>query len=177
MRNHPASALGLAARGSVEQFDRARWRLLARAAGQAVGDPRKVLYHPVVQVARDTSALGVGGVEGLLQQRFPLPLPLAQPPGERPSQRNLHQLQGDERADRHRRKALPDTPAGRRHGVVPVVRLEQQALSSRRTDRQIDLEQLSLRPFVPVLRLGQVADLRLDHAMVESGDLVRTQDV
>ena len=141
---------------------------LARRAGERKGDAGKVLDDAVMQVAGDAAALRVGGIEGLLQQSLTLTLAFAQPPGERPRDRDLDQLERDQRADRDRREALPDPGAGGGDGVVPVVSLEQQSLSAGRADREVDLEHLVERALETVLRFLEVTDLCLDHPFVRA---------
>ena len=88
-----------------------RPRSVARGRRQRVRHAREVLHHAVVQVARDLAAFDVGRFERLAQQRFALLRALPQPAGERPRQRDLHELQCDQRAERDRGEAAPELVA------------------------------------------------------------------
>ena len=68
----------------------------------------EVLHDAVVEVAGDAAALVVAGVERLLQQGGALALGVPHAPGQRPRQRELHQLEQDERAEQQRGEHRPD---------------------------------------------------------------------
>jgi hypothetical protein len=110
-----------------------------------------------VEVIRDSASFGVRRVERLAQQCFALALPLAEAPRQSPRERDLHQLQDDERTERHRREAAPHPPTRGRHRGVAEVGLEQERLAARRADGQIYLQQFAVLTLEAVLRLRQVA--------------------
>src|SRR5262245_35280519 len=93
----------------------------------------------------------------MTEQSFALVLALSKPTSERPREGHLHEYQHDECTERDRCEAPPKSRPRRVHCVVPVVRLEQERLTARRPDRQVNLEELAVLPLEPVLRRGQVA--------------------
>ena len=60
---------------------------------QRVRDARQALDDAVVEIPRDASALGVGRVDGALQQPLTFFLTLAQPARHRPRQRDLDEVE------------------------------------------------------------------------------------
>ena len=102
-------------------------------------------------------------------------LALPQPAGQRPRDRDLHQLEHDQRAERDRGEAAPDARAGRGNRVVAEVGLEQQPLPVRRPDRQVDLEQLLLGALETVLGAREIAHVGFDAPLVDRRDLVGAQ--
>ena len=118
---------------------------LAGGAGQRERDAGEILDDAVVEIGRDAPPFEIRRVERLPQQRLAFALALAQPAGQRPRERDLHELEHDERAERDGSEAPPDARAGRRDRAVAEVGLEQEPLAARRPDRQVHLEQLLLR--------------------------------
>ena len=143
---------------------------------EPIGHAGQVLHDAVVEVARDLAALDLGRVQRALQERLPLALAQLEPAGQRVGERDLHELEHHEGAERDGSEAAPQPGAARAHRVVREVGLEQQGFSRRRVHRQVDLEQLpALRPLVAVLRLVEIAHLGFDPAGVDRLDLVRAE--
>ena len=152
-------------------------RLSPCGGRERVGDAGEVLHGAVVEIGRDLAALDVARFEGPVQQQLSFPQPHAQAARERPGDRDLHELQHQQRAERDRSKAAPQPAAVLRDERVAVVGLEQQPLPRGRADREVDLEQLAVRALVAVLRLRQVAHLGFDRARVDGANLTGAQHV
>ena len=144
---------------------------------ERVRDTGQVLHRAVVEIGRDLAALDVARFQRPVQQQLAFPQPHAQAARERPGDRDLHELQHQQRAERDRGEAAPQPIAVACDERVVVVGLEQQRLPRRRSDRQVDLEQLAVRAFVAVLRLRQVADVGVDRADVERAAFVGREPV
>jgi hypothetical protein len=72
---------------------------LGPGADQGVVGGGQILDDPVVEVAGDGAALGVGGLDGPAQQPLPLAQAGVQPAGGGPGQRELEQLEQQQRPD------------------------------------------------------------------------------
>ena len=147
-----------------------------RAVGErreAEGDAREVLHDAVVQVGGDAATLVVGRLDGPLEQHLALPVAALQAPGERPRQRDLAEQQDDERRDQRRRERA-EQPARRSRSSTRSAGRSRRApgVPFGRADRGVRLEQLALLALEAVLRLGQVAELRLGAAGREQLALV-----
>jgi len=125
---------------------------LGVGADQGVVGRGQVLGDPVVEVAGDPAALGVGGLHGPAQQPFPLAQAGVQPAGGRPGQRQLEQLEQQQGPDGDGQELAPHGAGVGRHRAVPRVGLEQQGLAAGGGDGQVGLEQAALVALEPVLR-------------------------
>src|SRR5215212_8079528 len=105
---------------------------LGVGADQGVVGRGQVLGDPVVEVAGDPAALGVGGLHGPAQQPFPLAQAGVQPAGGRPGQRQLEQLEQQQGPDGDGQELAPHGAGG--------------------GDGQVGLEQAALVALEPVLR-------------------------
>ena len=173
----PQVADPLAERGGgvVQRF---RLGVLAAALGplgqrrEPERDARQVLHDAVVQVGGDAAALLRRGLDGARQQVLALAVPALQPPRHRPRERQLEEEQHDHAAEQ-RRGQRPEQPLGAgADRAEALVDLEQHLRAVRRADRGVRLEQLALRPLVAVLRVAEIADLRVRAARLEQLQLV-----
>ena len=139
---------------------------------ERVGDTGKVLDRAIVEIGCNLAALDVARFERPVQQQLSFPQPHAEAARQRPGDRDLHDLQHQQCAERDRGEAAPQAIAVPRDERVVVVGLEQQPLPGGRADRQVDLEQLAVRALVAVLGLGQVADVGFDRAGIECAAFV-----
>ena len=57
------------------------------------------LARAIEGLGRDAASLDIGSVDGLAQQSFAFALPLAEPPSERPRERYLDDLEGNQRTE------------------------------------------------------------------------------
>jgi hypothetical protein len=130
-----------------------------------------------VQVAGDPAAFGVGGLDGPAQQALAFAQAGVQSPGRRPDQRELEQLEQQQRPQGDGQELAPHRPGVRRHRAVPGVGLEQQGVPARRRDRQVDLEQAALVALEAVLGGRQVAQLGFDAVVAQDLLLVHGQGV
>jgi len=137
------------------------WSNASAAAARLYETPGQILDRAVVEVACDPPALELGRVDRALQEALPLDLPLAEPSGATPGERQLDQPEERERPEDRGRERQPQLPTARRDRAVARVRLEHQRLPVGASDRQVDLEQLVEPPFEAILPLREVADLRL----------------
>ncbi len=133
-------------------------RLAPPLGGERERHAGELLDDAVVQIARDPAAFGIGGVEGVPEQPFAFALARLETACHRPRERDLHELEHDERADRDGCELGPQVAPDLGHAAVAEVRLEQQRRARRCLGAQVDLEQLRIG-LEPVLRLGEVADL------------------
>ena len=110
-----------------------------------------------MDVAGYPAAGCVGNLERLAHQAFPFALARVQAPRHPPGQRDLHELQENQRAERDRGELGPDLVLPLRHRCIREVGLEQQLLAGRSAHGLVDLEQLAPATLEPVLGLGQIA--------------------
>jgi hypothetical protein len=126
---------------------------------QGEGGGGEVLDDPVVEVAGDPAALGVGGLDGPAQQPLPLAQGRVQPPGGGPGQGELEQGQQQQGPDDDGDELAPHGPGVGRDRAVARVGLEQQGLAARGRDRQVHLEEAALVALEAVLGGVEVAQL------------------
>ena len=140
----------------------------SRAASSAYVSPVRSCTTPSCRSPAIRRRSTCGGVDRALQQPLPVALLALQPAGQRPGERDLHQLEREQPGQRGRRVLAPLRLGGGDHGVVAEVGLEEQRSPLADGEPDVDLEQLAERALVDVLRRGEVADLGVGPALARA---------